>query len=453
VAGKAAGSSMEAIRVGIGVGIISVGVPVAWIARDLLRGGKSPVFTALLLLFGIALMADYAALRRGILRASRAELGFVLAPILVITALAFLIVQSSHGAAAEYDKRQVLDDAVLAAMVFAGMSSPVSMYRISHRGVAAVGVVAGAAALLYAVTSIGSLVEFAASGRFGGIGNGNESSAPLVVGKIAVLTLAAAWIWFREENKQKYLPAFALLGACVFAIPMLILSHSRTNMIGAGFVLILAGGVTLIRRVLYPQQKRRRKRGVTRVDIVLFVFAVAVIAALWHEVGETLGSYAGSAVIFLKKGTLSLFSGGNSASALGSVAAFDASASDRRTFLAHALDTFQLTGHGFKAVFLDDPVLGAFCDLGLLLGAAYVLVVVLVPLKICLDLSLRAVLPAFIKYSMVAYLLQLPLLFLSNTPYTSLNWQFVILFYVIAGRYWGRTRQSQQPLRHGAAKT
>ncbi len=432
--GRTGAFRLAAARACLGMALFEVGAPLAWIVRASMHGGTSPVFTALLFVLSIALMVNLGAIRKGRLYASRAEIGVVLAPMLVLCALCFASVTpigenptgTSRGIYGP-DTRQLIDNIVIIALIFAIGSQPVGVFRSVHRYVAIIGCIVAGGSLAYVLSSVGSILQVVARGRFGGFGTDDH----LTTAKVGMLTIVAAWIWLRESDELKPIPSLVFLAAVGMSFPLFVLAGSRTNMLGAIAVVVAALGLGLVRRRFFPHPWRRRRRGVTRSMIALYAGVIAALSALIWFLAVSIGGLVNRAVSFLGTGTISFLA------SRGGGVRLDPSAADRRGALERALHYFDLWGNGFKSYFEDDPVMGAYYDLGIVGGTLFLLVTVVIPLKICVDLVLREKLPPFIAFSVTAYIAQLPYLFLSNTPYEAVNWHFVVLFYMVAGRYWG----------------
>lgn len=434
---------LDQVRVATGVALILVGIPLAWIARDVVHGGRSPVFTATLIVAGIGLILRFAAFRRGELLVNKAELALVLVPLLVITALAFGgslpppdTADGTTGALQDagrlsIDNRQVISNLVVIGFALAGYSQPLSAFRYTQRAVAVVGVIAGGMSLAYTFSSIQRIADFAHMGRFGGVGDDN--SAPGTIAMVGAFTLVGAWVWFRERHPPSLVGSSFLFLALVTAVPMIVLSRSRTVMLGCVLAVGGAAAFGLIRQRHFPKLRREKKRGFTRKEI-----------AFWSVVGVV--GLTVATIVAVKLSTMILiywdFISRGAETVLGSRRGLgvDNSAAQRHQYLAHSFDSFSLFGSGYKAMFVDNPVWGAFCDLGVIGGSVFLLVGVLIPLKICMDLALRPWTPPFVRFSIAVFVVFLPSLFLSNTPYVSTYWQYLVLFYVVAGRYWSATR-------------
>jgi len=430
-------AEFNAWRVGLGQALVLVGAPLAWITRDLLHGGRSPAYSALLLLAGIFLSTDFSQLRRGTLRADLTHLGIVLPPIMIITVLA--VAPFANGAISPMNMRQMIDNIVLAILIFASYSQPLSEFRYIHRATAMFGCFVATISLLYAISSVGNFADFVVNGRFGGFGDDAQSSnvsAPGTIAKIGLITLVAAWIWYKESNEFRPLAATFTVAAAVSAFPMFVLARSRTNMLGAALALLIAFILAGLRRRFYGRGVVVRRRSpMTRPKLA---FICVVLVALMAGSGFLLEKFLPLIRLawdFLGHGASAVFAGGA-----------DASAATRGSYLEHALDTFSLWGHGFNAAFIDNPVAESFYDLGMIGGLGYLLVAVLIPLKICLNIVLKSHVPAFIKFSVVSYFVQVPFLFLSNTPYMLSNWTFIVIFYALAGRYRFGRRQMNESL-------
>ena len=429
---RGAAPDFNAWRVGLGQAVVLVGAPLAWIGRDVLHGGRSPVYSALVLLAGILLSTNFSHLRRGKLRADLTQLGIVLAPIMIMTALA--VAPFANGGISPMNTRQMIDNTVLMLLILAGYSQPLSEFRYIHRVTAILGCFVATVSLLYAISSVGNLADFVLNGRFGGFGEDAQSStvsAPNTIAKIGLITIVAAWIWYKESDELRPLAATIVVAAAASAVPMFVLARSRTNMVSAIMALLIAIMLSGLRRRIYGGgiTVRRRPR-MTRLKLAFVCVLGTILMAGSSFLLEKFLPLVRAAWEFLGRGASAVFAGG-----------VDASASTRGSYLAHALDTFSLWGHGFNAAFIDNPVAEAFYDLGLIGGLGYLLVVVLIPLKICLDIVVKSHVPAFIKFSVVCYFVQMPFLFLSTTPYMLNNWTFVVIFYAIAGRYWCNRNQ------------
>jgi hypothetical protein len=425
-------SRFDDMRVGLGLALVLVGAPVAWIMRDVLHGGRSPIFSFLILVAGILFMANYTQLRRGRLYASLPEAGIVLAPFMIIIILA--IVPMPFGLGGPTDTRQLIETGTLIAITLAAFSQPLARFRHAHRVTAVFGCLVVCGSLYYAIASAGSLGSFLLQGRFGGFGelNNGDSSAPITIGRIALTVIAAAWIWYRERPRSGNLPAVFFVAAVITAVPMFLLASSRTTMLGAGLTIFMALLAHAMRkRPSIPVIRRRRAFTLTRTRLAILLLATGAFAASASFIYEKFLPLIFNGMGFLLSGGLSLLSGSS-----GGGLAIDASAATRRAFYAQYFDTFNLVGHGYKAIFVDNPVAEAFYDLGLVGGFSYVIVVLVLPTKICLNLILRRNNPAIVNFSLVMYGMQLPMLFLSTTTYTLNNWVFIVVFYVIAGRFW-----------------
>jgi len=384
---------------------VLVGAPLAWIGRDVLHGGRSPVYSAVLLLAGILLSANFTHLRRGKLCTDLTQLGIVAAPIMIMTALA--IAPFANGAISSVNTRQMIDNCVLMVLILAGYSQPLSEFRYIHRVTAILGCFVATVSLLYAISSVGNFADFVVNGRFGGFGDDAQSasvSAPNTIAKIGLITVVAAWIWYKESDEFRPLAAAIIVASAMSAVPMFVLARSRTNMAGAIMALLVAVILSGLRRRIYGRSATvRRHARMTRLKLAFVCVLLMALAAGSGFLLEKFLPLIRVAFEFLGRGASAVFAGGS-----------DVSAATRGSYLAHALDTFSLWGHGFNAAFIDNPVAEAFYDLGLIGGLGYLLIAVLIPLKICLDIVVKSHVPTFIRFSVVCYFVQMPFLFLST---------------------------------------
>ncbi|MGH7942719.1 MAG: hypothetical protein ACREFR_16790, partial [Limisphaerales bacterium] len=306
-----------------------------------------------------------------------------------------------------------------------------------QRGVAIVGTFAAVASIAYAVSSVARFEDFISAGRFGGFGadQTGDTSSPLNVAKIAMVTLVAGWVWFRENRERRLWSGTALIVALASALPMFVLARSRTNMIGLGVLAMYAATATLLERRFGKRGPPKHFR-LTRTKLALMSLALTLTIIGSAFIAKTIIPLINSALAFLGSGAASFFGDGHGVSGL----SLDLSAADRLAYFNHALRTFSLWGHGFKSGFIDNPFFESFYDLGLIGGSIYAIITIILPIKISLDLIRGGQIPPYVKFAMAAYLSQVPRLFLSRTPYELNNWAFILLFYIVAGRFWSLDR-------------
>ena len=201
-----------------------------------------------------------------------------------------------------------------------------------------------------------------------------------------------------------------------------------------------AMAITLLRRRLNSTRRRKRSFYLSRTTLLTGSIAVAVVLSLVVIGGDFLAVTLTRLLAGLTNGAASLLGAGTNAA---EVLAADGSAAFRRSQHAAAFAQFSLIGHGFQARFVDDPVVSAFSDLGLIGGVIFLIITLIVPLKICFDLLMRGAQHPFIKFSMCLYFIAIPNLFLSGTAYFYPNWQMVMIFYITVARQWRSMRLTE----------
>ncbi len=432
----------ESVLVSAGVALFLVGTPIAWLIRDLAHGGKSPVFRAVLLLCGILATGSLSEVRRGRLWATRTELGIMLIPLALFCVLAIAPVMPSDismdgtslGVAGP-DSRLIINFLVIIVMILLGLSQPVSAYSGIHRSTALLGVGVSFMSLAYALSSVNRIADFFLYGRFGGFGDEN---APFFMGQIGLFSLFSSWLWLKESRDAKFLPTAVFILSIVASGPMVLVARSRSNIFGALLAILGALTIAFIRRRLRPELARLRKIVVTRRTLALLALSAIALVVFLFLGADYLSAAFDRVVNGITRGASTLLGGASSALTALST---DTSADMRRDQYVRAIATFSFWGHGFNSLYVDDPVLCAFYDLGLVGGAAFVLVTLIIPLKICYDLLMRGAIPPFVSLAMCIYVLLLPNLFLSGTESFPFNWQDLALFYLVAGRYWNRRHE------------
>ena len=431
------------ILVGVGCALVLVGEPLAWMARASLGGGKSPLFSATLLLFGILLILSIPSLRRGRFWAHISEMAPVLIPLLCILVLSFARVSDFdfmfgaelHGFAGR-DTRMLIDTVVLLLFTVAIYSQPLSRFERVTASITVIGALAATMSVLYAISSAGTFAAFLLTGRLGGFGEGEQGSAPFTIAKLGALTAVAAVIWYRERSHASTAKASVIAWAVIVGLLLLLFARARTVMLGLGFLAACAFVLHLLQSRIFPKRNNPHARGITRLGLAVSVVSLFGLGELLVGHFDQLSKLTNQMFTVITAGAGTL---------LGH-ASIDASAVLRRAAFQTTFANVNVFGHGVKARYTDDPVLSAYYDLGLVGGTIFVFVAILLPLKICLDLcTRRQQLPPAVQLAIGFYFISIPNFFLLLTPYAPQNWYPIIFFYAIAGRYWNAPAGSMQP--------
>ncbi len=167
--------------------------------------------------------------------------------------------------------------------------------------------------------------------------------------------------------------------------------------------------------------------------IKMFVLAIIILIIIFYSdsilefiapVTKTFNIYQKRFLDYLQGGVASYFGGKSK----------EASATGRRELLAYALANMNDIGHGYKALWVDFPIIQAFYDLGLLGGIMFFVVTFIIPYALIINSIILQELDMIKSIVIYLYVFDSPGLFLHGQPYDFYIWLRIILLYAVMSK-------------------
>lgn len=122
----------------------------------------------------------------------------------------------------------------------------------------------------------------------------------------------------------------------------------------------------------------------------------------------------------------------------------EASATGRRELLQYAMRNMNNFGHGYKALWVDFPIVQAFYDLGILGGILFLVISFIIPYILIINSVISQELDMIKSIGIYLYIFDSPGLFLHGQPYDFYIWLRIILLYMVMGKAFLFSRKQNQ---------
>lgn len=402
-------------RASLGLGIVLSGLLVAWVARAVSGAGDSKIPAMLTFCIGLAFLGSWSNLSKGRLYGNWRTMIPVLflAP---VCALSLFAAGTPDTVWAEL--------LVVLSILFAIHTRPLHSFGPLPTSLVIVGSVGMVVTLVYAWAGMDSL--FAGTAEISARLFAGDSKNPNYVSFVAGLViLATSFILWRDQPRLT-LPVVFVSSAMILALVVVIVAGTRSTFLGLFACLALALIGHIRHRVHFP---RRSIRHLSSREMWGKMFALLIGIAAIVLIPSQLRDYVAGA----GGGLLTTLETGFRAYILGE-ASGEVSAEIRRVLLEQALAHVNVVGHGYKALYVDFPILQAFFDLGLVGGLLFLAVAVLIPSISAFWLIAIRNRPAPVRFAGYVYIFFLPNLFLHGEPYDFLIWLPIVTFYALALR-------------------
>lgn len=411
-----------------GVALIMEGLPLAWILRYYfpLTFNLSNIF----FIAGILFMIDFRKLYRVFAAYDKSSLSFI--PLL-FTIPAFIAALFSD----------YISDVVYFVFTFAFLLGLRSLY------VRQLILLPQAFVIVGFLTCISTVVFLFISGYSFTVSRLvlGETYSPGFLAHVASLIIISSLflLFFYPYNSIKLLTFLAKINLSLGSV-ILVLTLSRSPYIGifsalcfllARFLIFRLFRISVDERtkdILYSQYKKQKsgKYKYKRIGFLLnilitlaFLLFIIFFEDLYNNLSSLLISkafeYLDRLWIIIINGSETYLRGGSQ----------DMSSQMRVNLIDYAMRNLSDLGHGYRALWIDNPVLQSFYDGGILGFSVFVLITLVIP--ICLisrSLFYKSKHPVYI-FSSCLYVYYIPYLFLHGHPYSYAIWTNVIFFYSI----------------------
>lgn len=412
-------------RHSLGIAIIFVGIPLAWLLRDFLKlPAQNQSLTILLLVIGLTLMIEPRKTLESVLKFlffPLSKFSYRFAPLL------FLIPSTFAAAAMSPIDIQGLLFFLFTLIFFVTLHTiPFTRLTLIPYYFVAVG---GLTSLLVLMNQISSGTElFGQRIRIG------ETNSPGQLGFMGIMTVVSGiFILIYRKNEVGLLFKLVIYAAIPSGIFLWVLSTSRSTIINFALCTIFTTFYLSIKSSKIRKGQARistiQKKSFTTklfsilskgVIFLMILFILESRAPNLSSVTDLVTTYANSIVSGVEKGYAS-FKGDDDE---------EESAATRKMNRDIALENLHPLGSGYKTLWLDLPVLEAVQDGGILGGGIFVIVTLVIPwiyiFTICVTNPTISSTKLFCVY---AYIYDSPTILIHGRPYDFYIWLRIILLY------------------------
>lgn len=408
----------------IGFALTLVGLPIVWVLRGMFGiSGDGAAFSYVFMAAAVALLVRWTSLLRLRLYGPSTPLlwpiGFIVPS---------LLLGASAGAIEDW-----MYLAFLLVVILGFYTVPMRAWRDLPYMLLMVSFVACGLTLFDAM--IGG-VDLSGQRLYAGdSGSPNQLS---FVGGIAVVT--ALYLlksrWALRGFKFYYVMASLPIGLIV-----ILLSGTRSTIVGLALS-ALGYSVYWVFSVGQGEgSKSIKRRSLLTLPRLLIGLTIGYLLSVFLLPENVLLGYLDTLIDFLQRGYQAYFYG----------QAVEESAEIRHRLLLYAFSHLTVGGEGFKALYVDFPLLQAFYDLGIIGGSLFLFVSVAVPAAFFKTILFSKKKYTIDLYGALIYLLFFPNLFVHGQPYDFSIWLPIILFYGVTIRSFVASKLSQR--KYGKCET
>jgi hypothetical protein len=402
-------------RASLGLAIILSGFPIAWVARAALGSVDSKIPILITFCTGLAFLVGWS---------NVAKLRFygnwrTVAPVLF---LALACALSLFGAeTADTVWAELL---VVLAVLFAIHTRPLHAFEPLPASLVIVGSLSLAVTFVYAWAGINP--SFGGTEEIGARLFAGDSNNPNYVSFVAGLVILAANTILWRDQSIATVNVVLVISAMLLGMAAIILAGTRSAFVGLFACLAIFFGAYIRRRTRYTRRPIRRVSGrETHGKMLGLLIGLAAVVLIPSQIRHY--------VVSAGENLLTTFELGLQAYVYGH-ASGEISAETRRDLLEYTLANINISGHGYKALYVDFPILQAFFDLGLAGGLLFLVVAVLIPTVSAIWLVAMRNCAAPMRFVGYIYVFFLPNLFFHGEPYDYSIWLPIVTYYAVALR-------------------
>ncbi len=376
----------------LGLALILVGLPSAWLLRALLPGNEK-LFSQGIILAAMILLLP------GLRRRYRVHQNFALIFCSLMLSIFCLLLYNT-----EYNIKYELFLAILA--LFLLLQRPDGFENV----VTYIFVISYITTLGILIYNFNNIIHPASGSRLqiGSMNSPNQIAFMAGTGLVSIFFTSLTLKMVKSALMRVTLRMLIFYSAiCIYSLT-LILANTRSVFLGIALVLLY-----LARRIKIKTRIPVKKL------LPLAVVLLLVFVCTNYLFGDVLFHYVGNVVNYFTKGYKSYTQG----------LPTEQSAFTRRNLINYGLHHITLMGRGVLHKYLDFPILQGFVDLGIFGGLAFVFITLLLPAYFILFRWKYELLSNERKFFILNYILFIPNLFFHGQPYDYPLWIPIILLF------------------------
>lgn len=405
-------------RINIGLAIVLSGLPVVWVIRPYLGWVGSQGVSIVVMLIAIALIISWDLLFAFKIKIYSSYQLALLPTIFVVPVAMIGFLANVHGDDGPY---YLLYSIVL---LYAILSQKVSVYQTLPKVVAGISLLSAILTLLQVYFGDIGLTEKGIGEESARLYSG-DSNNPNYIAFVAGYGLIGLFLSGYRVMMFSYF--LRVIGPASILIVVILMSMTRSAIFGILFVGLVG--------LFFNHKNQFSYYLLTPSRILRMGFAFSAILAISYLLYQAFienNSFGDFSSLFgtieegLKEGIKGFFFGQD---------VTDQSTIDRIMLRNKAMDGLTLLGNGYSSMFIDNPLLQAFYDLGLFGGILFASVALIIPIVRAFNLFRVGWgnSPAS-QFATYVYLFSLPNLLLHGRPYDFTLWIPIVLFYGLCFR-------------------